>query len=530
MTQAAKKKTSMTKRIVSIVLFVLSAVLIVTSIAGFIIRGMDSTAARLNEMRTSAVVHVASGGLVDGIAAEANAEKLKELRALPDFRSMGMDEVKRQCAEAEAAARAEAEALYSDVSGVDTDALIGKIDTLETALAEYNVLAAEQKGVYAELYTSVYESVADWTDFVGEADDEALFAAMVELVPGLGEAENAIYKDSFIKLARDLAAAEQEKEDAELYEQLFGAVTAAVADWSSLSEIADDEALWTELTSLTPELAGQEAFREQLLADARAQIAAAASGEVTAEAETESEEAVEETTTETMVDYSYFVESETVAAKGDVADAAFDELWAELVKVIPDLKNLDKKTMNTIEARMATVVSSSSLDFSSRYDIYVAENADSVLAGSTAFQIKLAANAVMYLIGGIALLLLALVYTFWKPLTHKLGVPRTIITLFFIYLCLAAEIYNISVSLMLGNVLVRVGMYGILALAMLPGIQCGIGLNMGMTLGCIAGLLSIVISLQYDMTGAGALIFSCVLGALIAIPLGWAYSLSLIHI
>ena len=66
MTQAAKKKTSMTKRIVSIVLFALSAVLIITSIAGFVIRGMDSTAAHLNEMRTSAVVHVASGGLVDG--------------------------------------------------------------------------------------------------------------------------------------------------------------------------------------------------------------------------------------------------------------------------------------------------------------------------------------------------------------------------------------------------------------------------------------------------------------------------------
>ena len=240
MTQAAKKKTSMTKRIVSIVLFALSAVLIITSIAGFVIRGMDSTAAKLNEMRTSAVVHVASGGLVDGIAAEANAAKLKELRALPNFRSMGMDEVKALCAEAEAAARAEAEALYSDVSGVDADALVGKIDALESALTEYNELSAAQKAAYAELYTSVYESVADWTDFVGENDDEALFAAMVALVPGLGEAENAIYKDSFVKLARDLAAVEMEKESAELYEQLFGAVTAAVVDWSSLSEIADD--------------------------------------------------------------------------------------------------------------------------------------------------------------------------------------------------------------------------------------------------------------------------------------------------
>ena len=525
--QVAKKKTSMTKRIVSIALFVLSAVLIVTSIAGFVIRGMDSTAANLNEMRTSAVVHVASGGLVDGIAAEANAAKLKELRALPNFRSMGMDEVKRLCAEAESEARAQAEALYSDVSGVDTEALVGKIDALETALQEYNAIDSAQKSAYAELYTSVYESVADWTEFAAEADDEKLFASMVELVPDLGAAENGIYKASFVKLARDLAAAEQAQEDAELYEQLFSAVTAAVVDWSTLSEAADDDALWAELVALTPELADQEVFRDQMLADAHAQITAAANGEVSAEAEAESEEIVEETNTEIAVDYSYFTESEELAAKGDASDAAFDALWAELVKVIPDLENLDKKTMNTIQATMENVVSSGSLDFSTRYDIYTSQNADSVLSGSTAFQIKLAANAVLYLIGGIALLLFALVYTFWQPLTRKLGVPRTIITLFFIYLCLAAEIYNISVSLMLGNVLVRVGMYGILALAMLPGIQCGIGLNMGMTLGCISGLLSVVIALQYDMTGASALIFACVLGALIAIPLGWAYSLLL---
>ena len=526
MTQAAKKKTGATKRIISIVLFALSAVLIITSIAGFVIRGMDSTAAKLNEMRTSAVVHVASGGLVDGIAAQANAEKLKELRALPNFRSMGMDEVKALCAEAEAAARAEAETLYSDVSGVDADALIGKIDALEVALDAFNEADSHQDAAYGELYTSVYESVADWTDFVADNDDEALFAAMTELVPSLGEAENAIYRESFVRMARDLAAVELEKENAELYEQLFSAVTAAVADWSSLAEIADDEALWAKLVELTPELNGQGAVREQLLTDAKAQIAAAASGEVTSEAEAEVEAAVE-TSTEIEVDYSYFVQSEELVAKEGVAIAAFDELWAELVKVIPDLDGLDKKTKNSIQETMMNVVSSGSLDFSTRYDIYAAQKADSVLSGSTAFQIKLAANAGMYLIAGIALLLLTLVYTFWKPLTRKLGVPRTIITLFFIYLCLAAEIYNISVSLMLGNVLVRVGMYGILALAMLPGIQCGIGLNMGMTLGCIAGLLSVVISLQYDMTGAGALIFSCVLGALIAIPLGWAYSLLL---
>ena len=57
---------------------------------------------------------------------------------------------------------------------------------------------------------------------------------------------------------------------------------------------------------------------------------------------------------------------------------------------------------------------------------------------------------------------------------RKFGVPRTIIALFFVYLCLLAEQYNISVTMMLGNVLERMTMYGVLVLAMMPGIQCGI--------------------------------------------------------
>ena len=130
MTQQKQKKTALNKRILSAVLFVLAAVLLITGTAGYAIRGLYSTGVHLNSMRTSAVLHAASGGLVDSIAAEANAAKLKELRARDDFRSMGMDEVKALCAEAEAAARAEAEALYSDTSSADTAALESKIDAL----------------------------------------------------------------------------------------------------------------------------------------------------------------------------------------------------------------------------------------------------------------------------------------------------------------------------------------------------------------------------------------------------------------
>jgi simple sugar transport system permease protein len=137
---------------------------------------------------------------------------------------------------------------------------------------------------------------------------------------------------------------------------------------------------------------------------------------------------------------------------------------------------------------------------------------------------KLASIAKQLLLGGIALLLLGLVLFFWKRLTKAYGVPRTIITLFFIYLCLLAEVYHISVTMMLGNVLERMTMYGVLVLAMMPGIQCGIGLNMGMTIGCIAGLLGIVLALQWNMIGFVALIVACLLGVVIATPLGWSYS------
>ncbi len=524
MSQKQAKKISQSKRIISIVLFALSIILLIVSVSGFFVRSMESTKVQLNEMRTNAVLHVASGGLVDKIAAEAKNVKLKELRALPDFRKMGLNEVEQLCADAEAAARSEAEAIYSNVGDVDTAALAEKIDALELAMADYSALEATEQAEYANLYTALVESVVDWTDFAAPEDDEVLYAAVTKKVPELGDEKYEYYKKPFVKLVRAMASAEKKEEDAALYDQLYSYLTAEIIDWTTLNTETDD-ALWAELTDKVPELATREDFKKQMLKDVKAQIEAVLNGEVSAAAE--GEEAIAEVATEIVVNYNYFEESDTLSAKGDVVDDAFGALWTDLVAIIPDLDNLDKKTKNSIQDRMEEVANSGSMDFYERYGIYAEEKADSTLSGSVAFRIKLAANANLYLIGSIAVLLLALVYIFWKPLTKRFGIPRTIITLFFIYLCLAAEIYNISVSMMLGNVLVRVGMYGILALAMLPGIQCGIGLNMGMTLGCIAGLLSTVISLQYDMTGPFALLFSCVLGMLIAIPLGWAYSLLL---
>ncbi len=528
MTQQKMKKAGAGKasRVISILLFALCAILLIVSVAGYVIRGLETTEENLNRMRTSAVLHAASGGLVDSIASEANAAKLKELRSLPDFRSMGMNEIQALCAEAEQQARAEAEALYGNTDGVNTDAIVALIDTLETKLGASYALEEEQKEVYAGIYSELYDAVADWTDFAGQLDDEALGAALVETVPALGEEENAYLLPAFMEMTRTLAEQEQAKDDEEMTEQLLAALNAAVQDWAVYQDVAaDDEALWAELVALVPDLSEAEALREDLLALVHDQIETVAAGGTIVTEQVEETEAIEET--DLGVDYTYFVQSPAVQELYAEADAEYQSLWAELLVVIPDLDNLDAKMQSTIQDEIEAIVNTASMDFSTRYAMYIEERADSILEGSDALRIKLAANAEKMLIAAIAVALLAFTYTFWSQLVGKMGVPRTIILLFFIYLCLCAQLYSIDVPLMLGYVLERVGMYGVLVLAMLPGIQCGIGLNMGMTIGCIAGLLSTVISLQYNMTGVAALVFSCVGGILIAIPLGWAYSLLL---
>lgn len=526
MTAAKKRKNG--KRAVSIALFALAAIFLMISICGYVIRGTETTGNNLNSMRISAVLHTASGGIADDIASQANAAKLKELRARSDFRSLGMDEVKRLCAEAEEAARAEAESKYSNLENVDTSALPEKIDALAEALDVYYTLLDQQRAEYAALYTDLFEAVTEWSEVTDGQEEEGIFAALVQKLPALGEEDNAYLRDSFVELAMDMAAEEKAKNEEELYAQLSNALVGAVIDWNAFSEVsADDEALWLELTGLLPALTETPQFRDRLLAEVRTRIDAAAQTEG-AEASTVnetaamSEETVEEAAVE--VNYAYFAENDALLAVKEPVDVAYEALWSELVVIIPDLSQLNSKMQASVKESIEMTVYSEKLDFSTRYDIYAAEKADSVLAGSDALMMRLAALAEKLLIAGIAVLLLAFVCMFWRPISKRLGVPRTIITLFFVYLCLAAELYSISVPLMLGNVLERVGMYGILVLAMLPGIQCGIGLNMGMTIGCVSGLLATIIALQYDMTGVTALVFSCVLGALIAIPLGWAYS------
>ena len=69
------------------------------------------------------------------------------------------------------------------------------------------------------------------------------------------------------------------------------------------------------------------------------------------------------------------------------------------------------------------------------------------------------------------------------------GWPRIIIGLFLLSLFIAAPFVGVRLDTSLSDTLVRVGMNGVLVLAMVPMVQSGCGLNFGLPLGIIAGLL-----------------------------------------
>ncbi len=110
-----------------------------------------------------------------------------------------------------------------------------------------------------------------------------------------------------------------------------------------------------------------------------------------------------------------------------------------------------------------------------------------------------------------------------KDFINRLGFPRLIILVFLIFLMALAIYLGIPISGLITDILVRFGMNAILVLAMVPGIQAGIGLNFNIPLGIICGLIGALISVEFQLTGFLGLFASMIIAAPLATITGFFY-------
>ena len=103
------------------------------------------------------------------------------------------------------------------------------------------------------------------------------------------------------------------------------------------------------------------------------------------------------------------------------------------------------------------------------------------------------------------------------------GLPRFIITLFLVLLLVLAPIVGADLPTQISNIIARFSWNGILVLAMVPMVHSGCGLNFGLPLGIISGLLGATLSIEFGFTGGFSFVMAILIATPFALVLGTVY-------
>jgi len=106
---------------------------------------------------------------------------------------------------------------------------------------------------------------------------------------------------------------------------------------------------------------------------------------------------------------------------------------------------------------------------------------------------------------------------------REIGIPRLLIGVFLVLLLVVAVVTRMDLRSLLSDSLLRVGRNGLLVLALLPAVQGGTGLNFGLPIGIICGLVGCVTTVNAGVGGWGGLALSAAIGSALAVPAGMAY-------
>ena len=110
-----------------------------------------------------------------------------------------------------------------------------------------------------------------------------------------------------------------------------------------------------------------------------------------------------------------------------------------------------------------------------------------------------------------------------RRMIDSYGVPRMIITGFLLLMFILAPIVGVDFATQITNVINRFSWNAVMVLAMVPMVHSGCGLNFGLPLGIISGLLGATISIELGYTGAMSFVMTIVVATPFALLLGAGY-------
>lgn len=111
----------------------------------------------------------------------------------------------------------------------------------------------------------------------------------------------------------------------------------------------------------------------------------------------------------------------------------------------------------------------------------------------------------------------------FSRLLRSYGLPRLIITGFLLLLFILAPIVGADFPTQITNVLNRFSWNAVLVLAMVPMVHSGCGLNFGLPLGILAGLLGTTFAVELNFTGGLCFLMAILFSTPVAIIFGAGY-------
>ncbi|MGM9776360.1 MAG: hypothetical protein ACI3ZG_06305 [Candidatus Coprenecus sp.] len=110
-----------------------------------------------------------------------------------------------------------------------------------------------------------------------------------------------------------------------------------------------------------------------------------------------------------------------------------------------------------------------------------------------------------------------------KEKVESFGLPRLIIAGFLLLLFILSPFVGADLPTQLTNTINRFSWNAIMVLAMVPMVHSGCGLNFGLPLGIISGLLGATLSIEFGFTGPLSFVGAILIATPIALLLGSAY-------